>query len=162
MTDDPTADVEGSAPVNDLCALFDADFLNDAFEDVPSTFGGALDFDDPTQTWPAGYCQWPEAGGGQALDIRVEDAATVDTDDHSGRAYNLDQEPIVEPQDGPGSKAVVLKDNAFGDEGGEPLTYGYFFVEGDAAVFISTTGFDAGPEALRTVADEVDAQILAG
>lgn len=158
-TDDEAAgDVE---VVADACALLDADFLDDAFEGVEATFGGALDFNEPFESGPSEYCLWP-AGGGLSLGVLVEDASTAETDDHSGRAYNIDEEPVVEPQDGPGTKAVLLKDDAFADVGGSGITYGYFFVQGDVAVFIESTGFDAEPEPLRVLAEEANARLLAG
>jgi hypothetical protein len=157
--DDDETDVGDAELVADACSLLDADLIGEALDGVESIFG-ALTFNEPLATGPSDFCTWPEAGGGVSLSITVEDASSAETDDHSGRAYNIDVEPIVEPQDGPGTKAVLLRDDAFED--GTPITYGYFFVEGDVAVFIEATGFDAGVTALRTLADEADARLLAG
>lgn len=158
---DDTTDVGGDELVADACSLLDADLLDAAFDGVESTFGGPLDFNEPLQSEPSEFCTWP-VGGGLSLSLTVEDASSAETQDHSGRAYNLDVEPVVEPQDGPGTEAVLLIDEAFVDSGLSGLTYGYFFVEGDVAVFIESTGFDAGSDALRVLADEADARLLAG
>lgn len=160
-TTDDTSDI-GPAPVADACALLDADFLNETFAGQTGTFGEPFDFQAPLQESPSEFCSWKDGPTGLALQITVEDAATAETDDHSGRAYNLDVEPTVQPQDGPGEKAVLLIDEAFDDAGGASLAYGYFFVEGDVAVFVETVGLDIGAEALRALADEVDARLLAG
>ncbi len=160
-TTDDTSD--GAAPlVADACALLDADFLNETFEGQTGTFGEPFDFQASLQEPPSDFCSWKDVPTGLALQVTVEDAATTETDDHSDRAYNLDVEPTVQPQDGPGEKAVLLIDEAFDDAGGAGLAYGYFFVEGDVAVFVETVGLDIGAEALRTLADEADARLLAG
>lgn len=58
--------------------------------------------------------------------VEVESAGDVDADDHSGRAYNIGIEPTVDPQDGPGEKAVILSDTAFEDVSGA-IDYTFFF-----------------------------------
>ncbi len=152
----------GETVVADACSLLDADFLNDTFEGQTGTFGDPYDFREPLQESPSEFCSWKDTATTLTLQITVEDAATAETDDHSGRTYNIDEEPTVEPQDGPGTKAVLLVDTAFVESGGDGFPYGFFFVEGDVAVFVETVGLKIGAEGLRTLADEADARLLAG
>lgn len=169
--DEPPADVPetedssepvADAPVADACGLLDEAFLDETFADVQGTFGDPLDFNEPLQTSPTAFCSWTDAATGLSLQLTVEPSATAETDDHSGRAYNIDVEPVVEPQEGPGEKAVLLVDNAFADSGSDGLPYGYFFVEGDATVFVETVGLDIGADSLRVLADEADRRLTAG
>lgn len=158
-SDEPTAE---PAPIADACALLDEQFLDQALAGVESTFGGLLDFQDPIQESPTEFCSWSDASAGLSIQLTVEPAATAETDDHSGRGYNIDVEPVVEPQDGPGTKAVLLIDTAFVELGSDGLAYGYFFVEGEVAAFVETVGLDAGGDSLRALADEIDARLLGG
>jgi|GEM_PF-3212336 len=97
------------------------------------------------------------------LTVTVEAAADVETDDHSGRAYNIDVEPIVEPQDGPGDKAVILIDTAFAETlGNDGNRYLYFFVLGDQAVTIRSTAFKVRDDGWRALADEVAGNLESG
>lgn len=149
-----------SAPAGDACMLLDSDYLDATLSGVESTFGGALDFGEPLQTPPSEFCSWRDASGGISIELLLEDVATAETVDHSGRTYNIDVEPVVEPQDGPGELAVLLIDSAFTDLGSDELPYGYFFVEGDLAVYLKVVGVDVGRELLRVLAEEVDERIL--
>lgn len=155
---EPTAET----PIADACALLDEAFLDQALAGVESTFGGVLDFQEPLQESPSEFCSWKDASNGLSIQLTIEPTATAETDDHSGRGYNIDVEPVVEPQDGPGTKAVVLIDTAFTDLGLDGLAYGYFFVEGEVTAFVETVGLDMGAENLRVLAEEVDARILSG
>ncbi len=148
---------EAASPV-DACALLDKEFLNETLGEVDSTFGGSLDFQDPIQQSPSAFCTWKTASS-ETIQLTIEPATTAETDDHSGRAYNIDEPPQVDPQDGPGTKAVLLTDTAFADVGGDGLAYGYFFVEGDLAVFVETQSFEAGAANLRAIAEEVHARL---
>jgi hypothetical protein len=95
--------------------------------------------------------------------VLVENAADVDVDDHSGRAYNIDVEPIVEPHTGPGEKAVILIDTAFVDlTENEGTRYLYFFVLGDQAVTLRSTAFKVRDDGWRALADEVAANLESG
>lgn len=145
--------------VGDACALLDEAFLDAALASVEAPFGGQLDFQQPLQTPPSAYYSWKDPSIPVEIQIYLEDAATAELDDHRDRAFTLDVDPVVEPQDGPGEKAVILLDPAFEKLGSEPLPYGYFFVEGGLAVFVNVTFVDIGPELLRDVANEVDARI---
>lgn len=149
-----------AAPVADACSLLDEEFLTTELSGVRGSFDGTpLDFQQPLQASPTDYCEWKDATGAFSVRLSVEDAASAETDDHSERAYNIDVEPTVEPQDGPGEKSVILLDTAFEGLGSGPLAYGFFFVEGDAAVFIFGSGLDMGSDVLRTLADEADSRL---
>jgi hypothetical protein len=104
------------------------------------------------------------AGGpGFTLSVEVEAAADVDVDNHSGRAYNFDVEPIVEPQSGPGEKAVTLVDTAFADLSDEDgFRYLSFFVLGDQAVTLRANAFEVNDDGWRVLADEVAANLESG
>ncbi len=94
-----------------------------------------------------------------SISVRLEDAAIAPIDDHSGRAYNIDSEPLVVPQDGPGESAVILVDTAFADlREDEGFAYAYFFVQDGAAILVRTTGLEIGRDNLRVLADEVSAR----
>ena len=149
-------------PAGRACELLDAAFLAETFAGQTGTFGDPYDFRTGSSSPDGLTCTWSDGSTGLSLKLTVEDAASAETDDHSGRAYNIDVEPVVEPQDGPGEKAVLLVDEAFDDLGGDGLAYGYFFVDGDVAVFIETVGLDVGAEGLRTLADEAAARNAAG
>ena len=147
------------APVADACAALDDVYLDETLAGVESTFGGPLDFQPSIQESPSAFCSWTDATSGLSLQLTLEPAAAADVDDHGERAYNIDVEPVVEPQDGPGTKAVLLLDDAFADLGGDPFAYGYFFVLDDVTAFIETVGLEIGADNLRVLADEVAAHI---
>lgn len=147
------------APVGDACGLLDEAFLEAALETVESPFGGPLDFQQPLQTSPSAYCSWSDPTIPAEISIQLEDAEIAELDDHSERAFNVDVDPVVEPQDGPGDKAVILVDTAFENAGGDELAYGYFFVENGLAVYLKVSFLDLGRDLLRVLADEVHARI---
>jgi hypothetical protein len=134
----------------------------DTEDTTDGMFGEPYEFQEPLQQSPTAFCSWKDGPSGQSIELTVEDAATAEVDDHSGRIRDPDFEPDVEPTDGPGTKSVLLFDTEFAGEQFEPYYYGYFFVEGEAAVFIELSGLDIGADALRTLADEADARLLAG
>lgn len=148
------------AVVGNGCALLDDEYLDTTLAGVESTFGGALDFQPHAQAAPSEFCSWKDVTGAMSIQLKLEDAATAAIDDHSGRAYNMDVEPLVEPQDGPGEYAVILVDTAFADVR-EGFAYGYFFVQDGVAVFITTVGLEIGRDMLRVVADEASARLAA-
>lgn len=152
-TTQPPAD---ASPVADACSVLDKAWLTTSLKGANR---GQLDFQEPIQTPPSAYCEWKDVTGAFAVRVTIEDSSTAETDDHSERAYNIDVDPTVAPQDGPGDKAVVLIDTAFASSGSDPLAYGYFFVAGEAAVFIETVGLDIGEPALRLLADEVHGRL---
>lgn len=148
-------------PAN-ACELLDAEFLNEQLDaEAIVAFGEEDRFSDVDKD-PSAYCMWTNGGSGLGVKLMVEDAKTAEVDDHSERAYNIDSEPVVETQDGPGTKAVLLVDKAFEDLGSDGVPYGFFFVEGDVAAFVSVSGLKITPEGLRTLADEIDARLTAG
>jgi hypothetical protein len=95
--------------------------------------------------------------------VEVEAAADVDVDNHDGRAYNMDVEPIVEPQSGPGTNAVTLVDTAFADlSDSEGFRYLYFFVLGEQALTLRSTALEVNDDGWRVLADEVAENIRRG
>ena len=144
----------GAAVELDTCGL-----LTDAtLESNLSVEGTAVTLDRASGT----ECKWTAFPG--TFSVRVDSAADVEVDDHSDRAYNIDIEPVVERQDGPGEKAVILVDTAFSD--GDPeegVLYAFFFVLNDQAVTLRSSGVAIGErEAWRVLADEVAANLTAG
>lgn len=155
----PAETPEEPSLIGDACALLDEAFLDSALESVEAPFGGRLDFQDHLQSAPSEYCSWADPTIPAEIQVTLEDASTAELDDHSERAFNIDVDPVVEPQDGPGEKAVILLDTAFEKSGSEPLAYGYFFVSSGTAVFVKVTFVDIGRDLLRVIADEADARI---
>ena len=123
--------------------------------------GTPFEFQQPLSTAPGAFCSWPEASTGLSLQLTLEPTATSAIDDHSGRAHNLDVEPVPVAQDGPGTDAVLLTDPAFDDQAAEPFPYGYFHVSGDVTVFVKTSGLDVGADNLRAMADEAAVRLAA-
>lgn len=156
-----SATSEASEAAGEACALLDDAFLDETFAGQTGTFGEPYDFQPGLPSPDGRLCTWKDGSTGLSLRLGVEDAATSETDDHSGRAYNIDVEPAVEPQDGPGENSVLLVDRAFDDVGGGGFPYGFFFVQDDTAVFVETVGLDIGAEGLRTLADEAAARLAA-
>lgn len=157
------ADAEtGPAPVAEACALLDATFMNETFAGQTGMFGEPFDFREGGPSPDGLTCTWDDGSTGLSLRLTVEDAGTAETDDHSSRPYNIDVEPVVEPQDGPGEKAVLLVDKAFDDLGSDGFPYGYFFVQAGVAVYVKTVGLDVGAEGLRRLADEASTRLAAG
>lgn len=131
------------------CALLDDAYLNAALAGQTGTFGDPYQFLTGSGSADGLTCSWQDAATGLTLRITLEDAASAQTADHTGRAYNIDVDPVVEPQDGPGEQAVLLIDPAFGDLGGDGFPYGYFFVAGAMTVFVESVGLDVGADALE-------------
>lgn len=176
--DETSADVRDSAPgtiepesssvpsssgtpesAGEACRLLDDAFLAETFAGQTGTFGDPYQFSTGVGSPDGLMCTWNDGSTGLSLRLTLEDAASAETEDHTDRAYNIDVEPIVEPQDGPGEKAVLLVDQAVEDLGGGSFPYGYFFVDGDVAVFIETVGLDIGADGLRKLADEASARL---
>ncbi len=138
----------GASPQVDECSLLDGATIAAAMKNPDE-----VTLDRATST----SCDWVVFPVG--FSVVVEPASEVDVDDHSGRAYNIDVEPVVKPQDGPGEKAVLLVDTVAADG----FEYAYFFVLDDRAVTIRSTAVPiAGVEAWRTMADEVAANLASG
>lgn len=152
-TTEETGDVAESA-VRDACALLDPAYLDDLMQGEKTMTGTPYGFQEPLNQSPSDFCAWKEGSTGLALQVTLEPTATSAIDDHSGRAYNLDVEPVPVPQDGPGTSAVLLTDPAFADDSDENFAYGYFFVMGDVTVFVESAGLDLGSKKLRAIADE--------
>ena len=123
-------------------------------EGETTMLGTPYDFQEPLNSSPSDYCAWKEGGSGLDLRLTLEPTATSSIDDHTGRGYNLDVDPVPVPQDGPGTSAVLLTDPAFADSGEENFAYGYFYVAGEVTVFLKSVGLDFGAERLRAMADE--------
>lgn len=160
----PTEDDEPTpaATDRDACALLDEAFLNDQLAGTQTVFGSDFEFQPPLQTAPTDFCSWQEANTSLPLQLTLESAATSEIYDHSGRAYNLDVEPVPVPQDGPGTAAVLLTDPAFAGAGQEDFAYGYFFLAEEVTVYVESVGLDIGADNLRALADEAATRLDAG
>lgn len=145
---------EAEPAVGDACALLDPAYLNGLMQGESTLLGTPYEFQEPLTQSPSAFCAWKEGTTGLALQVTLEPAATSEIDDHGGRAYNIDVEPVPVPQDGPGTSAVLLTDPAFEDSADENFAYGYFFVADDVTVFVESVGLDLGEEKLRAMADE--------
>lgn len=67
--------------------------------------------------------------------------------------YNMDNAPVLEPQNGPGSDAVALLDATW--DAASPRPFAYMFNTDDRQFKITTTGVRTSIERLRSVADEI-------
>ena len=148
--------------VGDACALLDPAYLNSLMKGETTLFGTSYEFQEPLTQSPSAFCVWKEGTTGLALQVTLEPAATSKIDDHRGRAYNIDVEPVPVPQNGPGTSAVLLTDPAFEDSTDENLAYGYFFVADDVTVFVESVGLDLGEEKLRAMAEETADRLATG
>ena len=152
---------DAEPPVGDACALWDPAYLDELMEGETTIFGTPYEFQEPLTEGPSAFCAWKEGSTGLSVQVTLEPAATSEIDDHTGRAYNLDVDPVVVPQDGPGTSAVLLTDPAFEDGTAGNFAYGYFFVADDVTVFVESVGLELGENALRSMAEEA-ADRLAG
>ncbi len=150
--EDPVAQTE--AVQLDACPLLSLDTL----------VANSRAYTDPTllKTATSRRCTFA-SGAAFTFLVEVELAADVDVDNHSGRAYNMDVEPVVEPRDGPGTKAVTLVDTAFVDlTESDGFRYLYFFVLDDLAVTLRSSALEVNDDGWRVLADEVAANIASG
>ncbi len=65
--------------------------------------------------------------------------------------YNMDVEPVVKPQSGPGENARVLYDTAWDEE----RPYAFLFEQAGQSILIMITGMDTDEQRLRTAADDI-------
>ncbi len=159
----PTQEPSGAeSPVGDACALWGPAFLDELMQGETTIVGASYEFQEPLNESPSAFCAWKEKSTGLAVQVTLEPAATSEIDDHTGRAYNIDVDPVVVPQDGPGTSAVLLMDPAFEGSTDGNLAYGYFFVAGDVTVFVESVGLEVGESALRSMAGEAADRLAAG
>lgn len=125
---------------------------------VASVAAGRTDL--PSLEATGARCTWSYPG--MSFAVTVEPASDVDTLNHGGRAYNFDVEPVVTAQTGPGANAVLLTDTAFVSTGGDSFDYAYFFVLGEEAVTLRSTGLGMDADSWRIMADEVAANLTDG
>ncbi len=124
--------------------MLDPAFLNELLEGETTLFGTPYEFQEPLTAGPSDFCAWKEGSTSLSLQVTLEPAATSEIDDHSGRAYNIDVDPVPVPQDGPGTSAVLLTDPAFEGSGEGDFAYGYFFVAGRRHGVRESVGLDLG------------------
>ena len=98
-------------------------------------------------------CRW-SYNAGFSIIVTIEETATAKP--ISERKYNLDVNPMLLPQDDPGSNAFVLSDTAWD----KPLPYAFTFEKDNKLIFIRYTGFKTNPEIMRPVADEIAQRML--
>jgi hypothetical protein len=97
-------------------------------------------------------CRW-SYNAGFAIEVTIEDILTAKP--VSERGYNIDVATVKEPQDGPGTNALVLNDTAWD----KPIPFAYSFEKDEKLVFIRYTGFKTNPEIMRPAANEVAARM---
>ncbi|MEO7422692.1 MAG: hypothetical protein ABIU87_09895 [Ornithinibacter sp.] len=154
---------EEPAPVGgDACALLEPAVLDAVMEGEKTMLGTAFEFREGLPAPSGGFCTWKEGNTGLSVQLTLEPTATAEVEDHSGRAYNIDVEPEVEPQDGPGTSAVLLTDPAFKDSTGSTVPYGYFFVLGDQTIYVKSVGLGLDGAQLRALAEEAATALPAG
>lgn len=93
-------------------------------------------------------CRW-SYNAGFSIDITLEDVTSATP--VSERRLNIDVDPVLVPQDGPGTNAAVLNDTAWDT----PLPYAYSFEEGGKLVFMQYLGFKTNALIMRPAADEI-------
>lgn len=93
-------------------------------------------------------CRWAY-NAGFVIEVTIEDAATAKP--VSGRRYNMDIDPVLTKQDGPGVNAAVLNDTAWD----KPLPYAYSFEKDGQLVFMHYTGFKTNAQIMRPAAEEI-------
>lgn len=106
------------------------------------------DFDITRQEVSNTACRW-SYNAGFTIDISIEDlegARPV-----SERRLNFDVDPVLVPQDGPGSNATVLNDTAWDT----PVPYAYSFEQDGKLVFMRYFGFKTDADIMRPAADEL-------
>ncbi|MEZ5488762.1 MAG: hypothetical protein R3F50_00385 [Gammaproteobacteria bacterium] len=95
-------------------------------------------------------CRW-NVNLGFALSIRAVPLSAVV--DPSTIRYNMDESPVLEPQDGPGNNAVAILDPTF--DADKPRPFAFVFNADNRQFNIRTTGVRTSIDQLRAVADEI-------
>ncbi len=95
-------------------------------------------------------CKW-NVNMGFAISIRSVPLAEAVSP--SSVKYNMDNPPVLEPQDGPGSDAVALLDATW--DADKPRPFAFVFNADNRQFKITTTGVKTSVDQLRAVADEV-------
>jgi hypothetical protein len=98
------------------------------------------------------HCVW-NYNQGFAISARVEPLAS--SRPFAERRYNMDAEPILEPQSSPGQNAVLLFDTAWE----EPRPYGFGFELGDKRVYMHITGMRTSLAQLQPAAEEIASKL---
>lgn len=93
-------------------------------------------------------CRWAY-NAGFTIDVSIEDLAGAQP--VSERRLNFDVDPVLVPQDGPGTNAMVLNDTAWDT----PLPYAYSFEQDGKLVFMQYFGFKTDADIMRPAADEI-------
>lgn len=93
-------------------------------------------------------CRW-SYNAGFTVDITLEDVTSATP--VSERRLNIGVDPVLVPQDGPGTNATVLNDTAWDT----PLPYAYSFEQGSKLVFMQYLGFKTNALIMRPAADEI-------
>lgn len=86
---------------------------------------------------------------GFAINVTIEDLATARL--VAERQYNMDIDPVLTPQSGPGTNATVLNDTAWDKQ----LPFAYSFEKDVKLVFMNYTGFKTDAGIMRPAADEI-------
>jgi hypothetical protein len=92
---------------------------------------------------------------GFEINVRVKPLA--DATPRAQRTYNMDVPPVIGPQDGPGTDAVLFSDPTW--DKSSPRPYAFAFSLGDREVMITTVGTKTSLSQLRSAADEIAAKL---
>ncbi len=95
-------------------------------------------------------CKW-NVNIGFAFSVRA--APLADAANPSAIKYNMDNPPVLKPQDGPGNEAVALLDPTW--DASNPRPFGFVFNADNRQFRIITTGVKTSVARLRAVADEI-------
>ena len=95
-------------------------------------------------------CKW-NVNIGFALSIRSVPLA--EAINPSTVTYNMDNAPVLKPQDGPASEAVAILDPTWDAE--NPRPFAFVFTADNRQFKITTTGVRTSVDRLRAVADEI-------
>ncbi|MDO6592113.1 MULTISPECIES: hypothetical protein [Rhodobacterales] len=106
------------------------------------------DFEITRQEVSNTICQWAY-NAGFTITVSVEDLAGARP--VSERQLNTGHDPILIPQDGPGTNATVLNDTAWDTQ----LPFAYSFEQVGKLVFIQYFGFKTDAILMRPAADEI-------
>lgn len=111
------------------------------------------DFEITRQEVSNTICQWAY-NAGFTITVSVEDLAGARP--VSERQLNTGHDPILVPQDGPGTNATVLNDTAWDTQ----LPFAYSFEQDGKLVFIQYFGFKTDLPLMRPAADEIATRMI--
>lgn len=142
------APLTGKSPSVPICPWL-SDASANAAVDVVMTDGPMV-----RRSVTANQCKWNVNAG---FVFTIRSAPLADARSPSEIRYNLDVPPVLAPQDGPGSEAVVVLDPTWDAE--KPRPFGFAFNADNRQFIITATGLRTSIDRLRAVADEIAAAL---